>query len=93
LLFYAKGIGIVAGATADSAVFPLEMKDSPVKHHVPYGIRLRDIVWFDHNRKKITAELRAKLSAFSGRELSKGWAWFVQTTSRLTKPDYELLFS
>jgi hypothetical protein len=35
--------------------------------------------------------MRQQLDAFRGRNSGKGWAWFVQGTSKLTEHDYELL--
>lgn len=94
--FYAKGIGVVAEATADSPVFVLQRKDGPVDLKAAdlksaYGIRLKDLRWFDENPIEITSNLRSQLSSFESREPDKGWSWFVQTTSRLTPHDFAVL--
>ena len=47
--------------------------------------------WFEDAPVALTAEVRAEISAFEGRDLKKGWAWFVQGTSKLTPRDFELL--
>jgi hypothetical protein len=39
----------------------------------------------------IDAALRAKLDAFKGRDPSKQWAWFVQSTHGISKDDFEIL--
>jgi hypothetical protein len=92
LCFYAVRIGVVAECTVVSPAFELDQKESPKPHlDVPYGIRLKDVRWFEHTPVALTTEVRAELSAFLGRNLSKGWAWFVQGTSRLTAEDFELL--
>ena len=85
-------IGVVAECTVVSPAFELDRKESPKPHlDVPYGIRLKDVRWFEHTPVALTTEVRAELSAFLGRNLSKGWAWFVQGTSRLTAEDFDLL--
>jgi len=92
LCFYAARTGVVAECTAASAAFELDRKQSPKpKLDVPYGIRLKDVRWFEDTPIALTPEVRAELSAFQGRDLSKGWAWFVQGTSKLTRGDFELL--
>jgi len=92
LCFYAARIGVVVECTAISAAFPLDPNQSPKpKLMVPYGIRLKDVRWFEDAPVALTLEVRAKLSAFQGRDLTKGWAWFVQGTSKLTRGDFELL--
>jgi hypothetical protein len=92
LCFYAVGKGVVVEATTTSACFELSKRSSPKPHlDVPFGIKLKDVRWFEDAPIALTAEVRAQLSAFQGRDLSKGWAWFVQGTSKLTKEDFELL--
>jgi hypothetical protein len=92
LCFYASRIGVVAECTAASPAFDLDPKKSPKPHlDVPYGIRLEGVRWFEDTPIFLTTEIRAELSAFQGRDLSKGWAWFVQGTSKVTSEDFELL--
>lgn len=92
LCFYAARIGVVAECTVTSPAFDLDCKKSPKPHlDVPYGIRLQDVRWFEDTPIVLTPEVRAELSAFQGRDLNKGWAWFVQGTSKLTAEDFELL--
>ena len=92
LCFYAARIGVVAECTVTSPAFDLDRKESPKPHlDVPYGIRLKDVRWFEDTAVVLTPEVRAELSAFQGRDLNKGWAWFVQGTSKLTAEDFELL--
>ena len=67
------------------------MADSKFCAIAPYGIRLRDVRWFEDAPIALTTEVRAELSAFEGRDLSKGWAWFVQGTSKVTQQDFEML--
>jgi hypothetical protein len=92
LCFYAVRIGIVAECTVESGAFELDRNGSPKPHlDVPYGIRLKDVRWFEHAPIALTPAVRAQLSAFQGRDLSRSWAWFVQGTSKLTAEDFELL--
>jgi hypothetical protein len=92
LCFYAARIGVVAECTAASAAFELDRKQSPKpKLDVPYGIRLKAPRWFEDAPIALKTDVRAELSAFQGRDLSKGWAWFVQGTSKLTPDDFALL--
>jgi hypothetical protein len=92
LCFYAARIGVVAECTVTSPAFDLDRKQSPKPDlDVPYGIRLKDLRWFEDTPIVLTPEVRAELSAFQGRDLNKGWAWFVQGTSKLTAEDFELL--
>jgi len=90
--FYAARTGVVAECTVASVACELDPRESPKPHlHVPFGIHLRDFRWFEDAPVTLTPELRAELSAFQGRDLYKGWAWFVQGTSKLTREDFELL--
>ena len=92
LCFYAVRIGVVAEATAASRSFELAQEDSPKPNlEVPYAIRLEDVRWFEDTPVPITRDVRAELSAFEGRDLSKGWAWFVQGTSNVMVEDFRFL--
>lgn len=91
LCFYASGVGIVVEATAGSAAFELDPKDSPSPVEVPYGLKLRDVRWFEDAPVQITAGLRARLDYFKGRDLSRGWGWFVQSTKPVSSNDFRLL--
>jgi hypothetical protein len=90
LCFYAARIGVVAEARAASASFELSKDESPKPDlDVPYGLHLTDVRWFEDDPVALTRDLRAQLSAFEGRDLDKGWAWFVQGTSKVTARDFE----
>lgn len=94
LCFYAVGKGVIAEAEVVSPAFELERKQSPKPHlEVPYAVRLRNIRWFEESPVPLTTEIRATLSAFQGRDMSKGWAWFVQGTSKVTEEDFRILTS
>ena len=92
LCFYAVRIGVVVECRVASPAYALEPSKSPKPHlAVPYGIQLEDVRWFDDEPVQLATEVRAELTAFQGRDLTKGWAWFVQGTSKLTEEDFELL--
>ena len=92
LCFYAVRIGVVVECRVASSAYALEPSKSPKPDlAVPYGIQLEDVRWFDDEPVPLTTEVRAELTAFQGRDLTKGWAWFVQGTSKLTQEDFELL--
>ncbi len=92
LCFYAVRIGVVAECAVTSPAFELDRDRSPKPNlDVPYGIDLKDVRWFEDTPIILTREVRAELTAFHGRDLNKGWAWFVQGTSKVTVQDFELL--
>ena len=41
--------------------------------------------------RKIDLPVREKLDAFKGRDLSRPWSWFIQSTGRLSAHDFEVL--
>lgn len=91
ICFYAVRIGIVAEALVASRSYRLgENGINPAPYPVPFAIDLRDVKWLAEPIE-LTAEVRSRLSAFQGRDLEKGWAWFVQGTSKLTSDDFNLL--
>jgi hypothetical protein len=92
LCFYAVRIGIVVKCVIASPFFELSRKENPSTVQVPYAIRLREVRWLK-KPVELTVEVRRQLSAFQGRDPSKGWAWFVQGTSKLTENDFNLLTS
>lgn len=88
--FYAARTGVVAEATVASPCFDLSKRQNPSRVDVPYAMRLENVHWFD-DPMELTTEVRGQLDAFEGRDLDKGWAWFVQGTSKLTEHDFGLL--
>jgi len=90
LCFYAARIGVAVEAMVASSFFELSPKQSPVTYEVPYGIRLEKVRWLA-SPVELSAEVRQQLSAFQERDPNKGWAWFVQGTSKLTEKDFKLL--
>jgi hypothetical protein len=90
LCFYAVRIGVVAEAVIASASFDLSQKENPSTVEVLYAIKLKKVRWLEEP-VELTAEVRRQLGAFQGRDPNKGWAWFVQGTSKLTENDFNLL--
>ena len=88
--FYAARIGVVAEGVIASSSFKLSRRENPSTVQVPYAIRLERVRWLEEPAE-LTTEVRSQLNAFQGRDPDKGWAWFVQGTSKLTEHDFGLL--
>jgi hypothetical protein len=91
ICFYATATGVVAHARVKSP--PVQKHHLLVKHpeKYPYVFKVDSVSIYTENPVVLSAELRAKLDAFQGRDPSKRWAWFVQGTGRVTKQDFMLL--
>jgi len=92
--FYATKLGIVAhGEMAGQASVKVSSGEwpgpGPHRDNV-YKVPLKEIVWLSAP-KEITPELRAQLDAFKGKDPSRPWAWFIQTTNRLSDHDFKEL--
>ncbi len=93
--FYASGVGVVATAVvagrADQALRPEEMPEPPSDPTQPlYRVPLADIRWLPAP-VPLDEALRSRLEAFRGRSMSAPWSWFIQTPSRLSEHDFQLL--
>jgi hypothetical protein len=91
ICFYATATGVVAHARVKS--LPMQKHHPLVKHPEKYSyvFEVDSVSIYTENPVVLSAELRAKLDAFQGRDSSKRWAWFVQGTGRVTKHDFMLL--
>ena len=91
ICFYATATGVVAHARVKSP--PVQKHHPLVKHPEKYSyvFEVDSVSIYTENPVVLSAELRAKLDAFQGRDHSKRWAWFVQGTGRVTKQDFMLL--
>jgi len=91
ICFYAQGEGVVAHAKVAS--YPKKKRHpkikQPEKH--PWLFKLDQPVLYLDRPVVIDAVLRSQLDAFADKDLNKSWAWFVQSTSKLTKHDFEIL--
>lgn len=91
ICFYATGTGVIAHARVKSP--PVQKYDRRVKYPEKYSyvFELDSVSIYTEKPVVLSAELRAKLDAFQGRDPSKRWGWFVQGTGRITKHDFMLL--
>jgi len=106
ICFYAAGKGVVAHAKVVSVPEePVDVTDWMERTHgstaqelvremiarFPLAFRLDQVQLYTGNPVVIDVELRAKLEAFIGRDLSRGWSWLVVATHRISRHDFELL--
>ncbi len=91
ICFYAATTGVVAHARVKSP--PVQKYDRRVKYPEKYAylFELDSVSIYTENPVVLSAELRAKLDVFQGRDPFKRWSWFVQGTRRITKHDFMLL--
>ncbi|MCD6236361.1 MAG: EVE domain-containing protein [Thermoplasmata archaeon] len=91
ICFYATGKGIVAHARVDS--YPKNKPHPAVRHsdQYPWVFKLKDTQLYLDNPVVIDSDVRKKLDAFKGKDLDRSWAWFVQSTHRLSEHDFEML--
>ena len=92
--FYAAGVGVVAlaeiTATADREITREAWPGPTDWASGTYMLPLRDIRWIPQP-VPITPELRGKMDAYQGKDLSRPWSWLVQRTFRLSEHDFRLL--
>ena len=91
ICFYATGKGVVAHAKVASRAEHRsnpKVRD-PAKH--PWLFKVTEPKLYLEDPVAIDAELRGQLDAFKGRDLGKGWAWFVQATRKVSRVDFEHL--
>jgi hypothetical protein len=92
--FHLNKLGVAATARiagpADTLVSEGEYPERVAMRNPVYKIPLKDIVWRAAPRP-LTGQLRAKLDAFRGKNLSANPGWFVQTTRALSAHDFQLL--
>ena len=91
ICFYATTKGVVAHAKVKSA--PLKKSRSSIRHPetYPWLFELQDSQVYLDNPVVIDPDLRSQLAAFRGRDPDKSWAWFVQSTRRLSEHDFRAL--
>lgn len=91
ICFYAAGKGVVAHAKVASAPqYEIHPKIThPEKY--PWVFRVEKVQLYLNEPVVIDAALRAQLDAFHGKDLNKGWAWFVQATRKITDRDFKAL--
>ena len=91
ICFYATGFGVVGHARLASK--PERTPNESVRHpqQYPWTVSLIDQKLYTDNPVVIDATLRLQLESFRGRPEKKDWAWFVQTTHKLSQHDFEIL--
>jgi len=91
--FYAKGVGIIARAVVTGPVVDVvrahEWPGTEAPSEDVFRVPLRDVVWLEEATD--VAPLRPDLDAFRGKDLTRTWGWFVQSTGRLSEHDFKLL--
>jgi len=91
ICFYATGKGVVAHADVMSA--PERRPHPKVLHseRYPWVFRLSNAKLYLDNPVVIDAATRDTLEAFLGRDHRRSWAWFVQSTKKITDHDFRIL--
>lgn len=82
----------MADATVSS--YPERRMHEGIKdiENYPWVFDLKDSNLYFENLTIIDAELRAKLDAFKGKDPNESnWAWFVQSTKKISEHDFKLL--
>ena len=91
ICFYATTKGVVAHAKVATSS---EKKPHPSVRHsemYPWVFRTDAAKLYLNEPVVIDSDLRSRLDAFKDKDPSKSWAWFVQTTHKITKHDFDLL--
>ena len=89
ICFYATTKGIVAHARVLSKP---ERKPHPeVSEEYPWVFDLESTQLYLNEPIVIDATVRNQLDAFRGRDPNRPWAWFVQTTRKITEHDFGIL--
>ena len=93
ICFYRSARGVVAHAKVISS--PEAKPDSPIRNPeiYPWVFDLSDIHVYLDKPIVISAKLRSTLDAFKNKDRNKSWAWFVQTTRRISSHDFSKLTS
>jgi hypothetical protein len=91
ICFFASRSGVVGHA---EVISPPEKKPHrkvryPDKY--PWVFRLDKVVLYLGKPIVIDVTLRGNLDAFKNRDPDKSWAWFVQTTRKITEHDFWVL--
>jgi len=92
--FYATGVGVVAWAQLAGPVEVLVTAEewpepTPMEAEV-FKVPLRNVQWLPEPTP-IDEQLRGQLDAYKGKKPSPVWSWLVQTTSKLSERDFNLL--
>jgi hypothetical protein len=91
IAFYATGKGVVAHAQIVSLP---EYKPHPSIRHserYPWVFQVEEPCLYLDEPIVIDATVRSRLDKFHGRDASTSWAWFVQSTRRISAHDFGVL--
>jgi hypothetical protein len=94
ICFYQSTVGVVAECEVASSAEHQPVPQPELVHEperFPWRFRVRNPRYFFNTPTVMDADLRARLNAFEGRDLSKSWAWFVQGTRKINRHDFEML--
>lgn len=94
ICFYQSTVGVVAECEVASRAELQPLPRPDLAHdpeRFPWRFQVRKPRYFFDNPTVIDRDLRARLDAFSGRDLSKSWAWFVQGTRKINSHDFGVL--
>lgn len=91
ICFYATTKGVIAHARVISK--PVKKRHPSIRHSekYPYVFSLDSEKLYLDNPIIIKSVIRKKLGAFQSRDPNRSWGWFVQSTRRITKHDFEIL--
>ncbi len=92
--FYATSVGVVAwgrlASLPDELVTAEEWPEPTPMEGEVFKVPLEDVHWLER-ALTIDDDVRRRLDAFADKKQSPNWAWFVQTTRRLSEHDFLLL--
>ncbi len=91
ICFYETGNGIVAHATVDSSPKNQPSPDIRNPELYPWTFKLKEPQLYLDNPTIINKELRSQLDAFKDKDPNKLWAWFVQSTRKISENDFNKL--
>jgi hypothetical protein len=92
--FYVAARGIVATATIEG---PADLEVSPEEWPGPndysdgvFKVPLSGVQWLSEPRK-VDESVRGRLEVFRDRDPDGPWSWFIRTSRRVSKADFEVL--
>jgi hypothetical protein len=91
ICFYAKGNGIVAHARILTKPEHQPLSKARTIGNYPWVMRLEDPQLYQSSPVVIDLGLRSRLDAFKDHLPNQRWAWFVQSTHKVSRHDFELL--
>ena len=91
ICFYESTNGVVAHAMVASKPERNPHKAIRRKEVFPWTFKLKNAKLYLDDPVVIDAQLRLQLDAFKDRDPNKPWAWFVQSTHRVSERDFKTL--